>query len=85
MFRRLAYRHAAQSFDKVSRTGILTCMKLFRLGTVLPLAFAVTVSAQQAPDFRLRDVNPNSSRANALVSPRDYVLQVSGYYFGAAG
>ena len=36
-------------------------------------------------DFRLLDVNPNSIRSESLVSPRDYLLQVSGYYFGEAG
>jgi len=37
------------------------------------------------PDWRLPDVNPHSIRSNSLVSPRDYLYQVSGYYFGAAG
>lgn len=41
--------------------------------------------AQPVPDFSLPDTNPNSPRYTALVSPRDYLLQVSGYYFGAAG
>ena len=36
-------------------------------------------------DFRLPDVNPHSPRYLAPVSPRDYLLQVSGYYFGWAG
>ncbi len=40
--------------------------------------------AQAVPDFSLRDINAGSPRANAMVSPRDYALQVSGYYFGAA-
>ena len=44
----------------------------------------LSVVAQPVPDFSLRDVNSASPRANAMVSPRDYVLQVSGYYFGAA-
>jgi len=37
-----------------------------------------------APDFSLRDVNPNSSRFDQMVSPRDYEGQVSAYYFGHA-
>jgi hypothetical protein len=41
-------------------------------------------AAQPVPDFHLPDVNTNSVRFNSSVSPRDYVLQVSGYYFGAA-
>jgi hypothetical protein len=47
-------------------------------------AGAVTLRAQMVPDFRLPDVNPHSVRYNAQVSPRDYLLQVSGYFFGEA-
>jgi len=36
------------------------------------------------PDFKLTDDNRNSVRYGSPVSPRDYVLQVSGYYFGSA-
>jgi hypothetical protein len=36
----------------------------------------------QAPDFRLVDLNTKSERYMAPVSPRDYLLQVTGYYFG---
>jgi hypothetical protein len=57
---------------------------------MLPL-FAATLLTMAAragdiiPDFLLQDVNPGSLRHEAQVSPRDYVLQVSGYYFGHAG
>lgn len=37
-----------------------------------------------APDFLLQDVNPNSPTSAMSVSPRDYIGNVSGYYFGAA-
>jgi len=37
---------------------------------------------EEAPDFSLPDVNPNSARYNQLVSPRDYRGVVSGWYFG---
>jgi hypothetical protein len=37
------------------------------------------------PDFKLVDVNSHSERFMAPVSPRDYILQVSGFYFGWAG
>lgn len=33
------------------------------------------------PDFALVDLNPNSTRVGELVSPRDYLEQVSGWYF----
>ncbi len=42
-------------------------------------------AAELVPDFRLADLNPNSVRYQSPVSPRDYLLQVSGYYFGNAG
>lgn len=51
------------------------------------LAFPARGQAPQEPksDFLLRDVNPNSPRNGKVVSPRDYRLQISAYYFGAAG
>ncbi len=55
------------------------------LAIALGLAAARGAEAPLVPDFRLSDVNFNSVRKNARVSPRDYLLQVSGYYFGAAG
>jgi len=41
-------------------------------------------SGTEAPDFAVRDVNPNSARLDELVSPRDYKGQVSAWYFGHA-
>lgn len=41
-------------------------------------------AAEIQADWRLVDENPNSSRHLSLVSPRDYTLQVSAYYFGSA-
>jgi hypothetical protein len=45
----------------------------------------MVLGAGQVPDFKLVDQNPNSVRFASAVSPRDYLLQVSGYYFGSAG
>jgi hypothetical protein len=56
---------------------IISCGLLF-FGCILSWA------AEQVPDFTLRDVNLKSNRQGGPVSPRDYRLQVSGYYFGAA-
>ena len=59
------------------------------LGFNLP-AFALAAlalplqSATVAPDFHLEDVNDESVRFENMVSPRDYILQVTGYYFGHA-
>jgi hypothetical protein len=41
-------------------------------------------AVEPVPDFHLRDANTHSLRFSAQVSPRDYILQVSGYYFATA-
>ena len=38
----------------------------------------------QVPDFSLIDVNPNAKTAQSPVSPRDYLMRVSAWYFGHA-
>ena len=40
------------------------------------------LSDQAVPDFALTDVNPNSSRYQEIVSPRDYLGGISAWYFG---
>jgi hypothetical protein len=45
----------------------------------------VAYSHQQAvPDFGLMDLNPTSPTYNQSVSPRDYLGEVSAWYFGHA-
>lgn len=39
------------------------------------------LSPSAMPDFHLADLNPTSSRFGEVVSPRDYLQQVSGWYF----
>ena len=59
---------------------------LASLSSLTVTAGMMTLWAGEAvPDFKLVDTNLNSVRQNTLVSPRDYLLQVSGYYFGDAG
>jgi len=41
-------------------------------------------NADTLPDFSLTDVNANSSRYQKAVSPRDYLGQVTAWYFGHA-
>jgi hypothetical protein len=41
-------------------------------------------SALALPDFSAEDVNPQSSRYQRAVSPRDYLGQISAWYFGHA-
>ena len=36
------------------------------------------------PDFKILDVNPNSSAYGDSVSPREYLGQISCWYFGHA-
>lgn len=43
------------------------------------------VAGEQAPDFLLPDVAPESARFGQQVSPRDYLGKVSGWYFGHSG
>ncbi len=45
---------------------------------------SVAVGGVIMPDFQLTDVNSTSSTYNQAVSPRDYLQQVSGWYFGHA-
>lgn len=39
------------------------------------------IAANAVPDFALPDLNPGSPRYTETVSPRDYLGQVSGWYF----
>jgi hypothetical protein len=43
-----------------------------------------TAAADALPDFSDLDVNPTSATSGSLVSPRDYLGQVSAWYFGHA-
>jgi hypothetical protein len=51
---------------------------------LLLVATAPAALGEQVSDFTLEDTNPASVRFENLVSPRDYQLQVTGYYFGTA-
>jgi hypothetical protein len=56
------------------------------LDGALTSAFGLAPEAEAAPmpDFALIDVNANSATYNQGISPRDYLEQVSGWYFGEA-
>ena len=45
---------------------------------------AVEAIAEMMPDFALVDTNTTSSTYDQPVSPRDYLQQVSAWYFGHA-
>jgi hypothetical protein len=51
---------------------------------LLLVAAAPAALGEQVSDFTLEDTNPASVRFENPVSPRDYQLQVTGYYFGTA-
>ena len=56
-----------------------------RCGLNMLFAFlGAAVAFAQVPDFQLTDVSMTSPRVGTAVSPRDYIMQVSGFYFGAA-
>ena len=63
---------------------ILGTMKLWVLCAIAVFGLLNSQAADAVPDFKLTDDNRNSARYNSPVSPRDYLLQVSGYYFGEA-
>ena len=47
-------------------------------------AVATVFAADPVPDFRLMDLGASSPRRGSVVSPRDYGMQISAYYFGSA-
>ena len=49
------------------------------------LTAGMTRAAETVPDFKLADANSGSNRKGGWVSPVDYRLQVSAYYFASAG
>ncbi|MCP5117628.1 MAG: hypothetical protein GY953_42940 [bacterium] len=49
---------------------------------LLWLAGIAGLRAEQVADFSIVDVNTASPRYDTAVSPRDYLHQVAGYYFG---
>ncbi|MCH1507296.1 MAG: hypothetical protein GWQ05_11390 [Verrucomicrobiaceae bacterium] len=46
---------------------------------------SLTGWAEPVPSFSLEDLSPRSVRYGQMVSPEDYRLQISAYYFGSAG
>ena len=61
-------------------------MNVSRLFPVFMAAAALPAGGQQMSDFHKPDVNTTSLRRRATaaeVSPRDYLHQVSAWYFGA--
>jgi len=76
--RRLPYRLALLGFV-VSAVLPVGCNDDESEKTILaPLAHPENA----APDFSVIDINPGSPRYDEMVSPRNYVGQISAWYFG---
>jgi hypothetical protein len=76
-------REVVPALTWVGELGRLRLMKSAILAGWAMLT--VVQAADVVPTFRLQDTNLRSVRQGARVTPRDYLYQVSGYYFGAAG
>jgi hypothetical protein len=67
---------------------MLACGRLICCLAAAGLTAAYPSANGQGPnavgDFSIPDVNPNSASFDTNVSPRDYLQQVSGWYFGHA-
>ena len=72
--------------EKQMNSTVKNCMKIWSLTGlwILGVISPVAVRAEMVPDFTLTDVNLTSSSYDQPVSPRDYLGQVSGWYFGHA-
>jgi hypothetical protein len=66
------------------RFALLASMLLFACQPA-PVPAPTPVISEEAPDFSLTDVAPESPRFGQQVSPRDYLGKVSGWYFGHSG
>ena len=70
----------------VSRGRTLLAGTIVALGLTIVACTDATTPAEPtrnvAPDFRLADVNPASASFGETISPRDYLGQVSAWYFG---
>jgi len=61
------------------------CQAMVFRATVLSRGLvASTLAVDPVGDFSLPDVNDTSPRSAQEISPRDYMHQVTAYYFGSA-
>ena len=87
MWLRSAFR-AARGKGIRSRRGLrfepLEARHLLHGASELPAGVTGEGESSPMPDFTLTDVNPASATKDQGVSPRDYLQQVSAWYFGHA-
>lgn len=74
-------RHASKRHSSAQTVRGRHCIVV----TLLALLSGVAWAGDQVPDFHLVDVNANSPRCQERVSPRDYLLRISAFYFATAG
>ena len=69
---------------QLPRRSLVEHLETRRLLSVTSVSTVAEDESQQVADFALFDVNSTSSTYNQTVSPRDYLGQVSAWYFGHA-
>ena len=69
----------------MKRTNQSKACLLASLVGIFFCAGVAQLSAEPVEDFSIVDVNTTSPRYDTPVSPRDYLHQVSAYYFGSPG
>lgn len=80
-------RHGNRSGRRVQRSlrvESLEPRQMLHGGPADLTSLAAEAESAPMPDFALVDVNPSSATADQEVSPRDFLNQVSGWYFGSA-
>lgn len=65
----------------LARLALVTATALLPLSPPVHAASSV----EPMPDFKLRDTNLNSPRFGQTVSPRDYQMRISAFYFADSG
>lgn len=78
--RRSRFSARRLGFETMESRRLLAGMTSVTAPAPLPVETAEG-EATAMPDFHLVDLNPASSRYNQSISPRDYLEQVSAWYF----
>ena len=81
---RFRFRHAARPSTAYRRSWLesLEARQMLHGSDLTAAAVAAEAEDQLVADFALTDVNPNSATYNQQVSPRDFLGEVSAWYFG---
>jgi len=74
-------RLSPQAFARAASVPLILALALLGLLACSDATEPTEPSRNAAPDFALRDVNPGSASFDETISPRDYLGQVSAWYF----